>query len=103
MTVLRSLRTKSILAAAAAGLLFLSACGESASAPSSGSGASGEGKTTIVFAAVPSEESTSLQAEYDTIIKLTEKDTGKKVESQNATDYAAVIEGQRAGKIDIAA
>ncbi|WP_425307756.1 phosphate/phosphite/phosphonate ABC transporter substrate-binding protein [Ammonicoccus fulvus] len=103
MTVLRSLRTKSILAAAAAGLMFLSACGESASAPSSGSGASGEGKTTIVFAAVPSEESTSLQAEYETIIKLIEKDTGKKVEFQNATDYAAVIEGQRAGKIDIAA
>ncbi|MDO5498216.1 MAG: phosphate/phosphite/phosphonate ABC transporter substrate-binding protein [Propionibacteriaceae bacterium] len=103
MTSKRFLRTKSVLAAAA-GLLLLSACGESASPTATEGGSdAGAGKDTIIFAAVPSEESTALQAGYDTIIKLIEQDTGMTVEFQNATDYAAVIEGQRAGKIDIAA
>lgn len=81
----------------------LAACGSSA-ATSAGSGASGaaQAKDTIVFAAVPSENSQSLKSQFENVIKLLERETGKKVQFQDATDYAAVIEGQRAGKIDLA-
>lgn len=56
----------------------------------------------LTFAAVPAESSHSLQSDYENIVKLLELETGKKVTFQNASDYAAVVEGQRAGKIDIA-
>lgn len=59
-------------------------------------------KDTLTFAAVPAESSQSLQSDFQYLIKLLEEETGKKVEFQNASDYAAVIEGQRAGKIDLA-
>lgn len=68
----------------------LSACGGSAEAD------------TIRFAAVPSESSQSLQTNFGPVIELIEKTTGKEVEFHNAADYAAVVEGQRAGQIDIA-
>lgn len=55
------------------------------------------------MAAVPAENSTDLQASYGAVIKLLEKETGKKIVFQKATNYAAVIEGQRSGKIQIAA
>lgn len=71
---------------------FLAACGASEDA--------GDDKITI--AAVPAESSQSLQSDYDNIVKLIAQETGKEVEFQNASDYAAVIEGQRAGKIDVA-
>lgn len=44
----------------------------------------------------------SLKSQLGLLIALLEKETGKKVQFQDATDYAAVIEGQRAGKIDLA-
>ena len=72
------------------------------SCSSSDSDDSVDNKDTLAFAAVPAESSQSLQNDYANLIKLIEKETGKKVEFQNASDYAAVIEGQRAGKIDIA-
>lgn len=89
-----------VLPAAAAALLAvgLTACGESA--------ASGGGSTAdpdvLVFAAVPSEESASLQEDYRPIIEMLEAETGKTVEFRQATDYAAVIEGQLSGQIQIA-
>ncbi len=90
------------LLTAAAGVsclaLSLAACGQSAAAPAGNSGA----KDTLVFASVPSEESTDLQSQFDGIIKMLEKETGKKITFTQATDYASVIEGQRASKIDIA-
>lgn len=57
---------------------------------------------TLTFAAVPAESSQSLQSDFETLTKLLEEETGATVEFQNASDYAAVIEGQRAGQIDIA-
>jgi len=84
--------------AAVAALLTLTACGQSAD---TGAGAEGSGGDTLVFAAVPSEDSTSLQQSYEPIIAMLERETGKTIEFQNATDYAAVIEGMRAGQIDI--
>lgn len=96
--------SKSIIircAAAAAALMVtpaLSACGESAGAAQDASGDS----DVLTFAAVPAEASASLSSDFEKIIALIEQETGKTVEFQNATDYAAVIEGQRAGKIDLA-
>lgn len=88
-----------LVALAGAALLALAAaCGQSAApgaAPAPGGG------DALVFAAVPSEEATSLQQSYAAVIAMLEKETGRKIEFQNATDYAAVIEGMRAGKIDI--
>lgn len=89
-------------AAAAAALLAVtavSACGESAGSSSAEASTDSE---VLTFAAVPAEASASLSSDFAKIIALIEQETGKTVEFQNATDYAAVIEGQRAGKIDIA-
>ncbi len=57
---------------------------------------------TITFAAVPSESSASLSTSFEKITDLLEQETGATVEFQNASDYAAVIEGMRAGQIDVA-
>lgn len=94
-----ALRSAKVLTIAAAGTLALAACGQSAAQPASG-GATGAAKDTIVVAAVPAEESANLQSQFDGINKELEKAAGKKVTFQQATDYAAIIEGQRAGKID---
>ncbi|MPY79880.1 MAG: phosphate/phosphite/phosphonate ABC transporter substrate-binding protein [Actinophytocola sp.] len=91
-------RGASLSALSAIAALVLAACGDSAADSGSSSGDSDE----LVFAAVPSEEATGLQAAYEPIIALLERETGKQVTFQKATDYAAIIEGQRAGKIDIA-
>lgn len=76
--------------------LLSTGCGPSADQAKS------EGDDEIVFAAVPSEESSGLKQDFDPVLKMLEKETGKEVKFQQATDYAAIIEGQRAGKIDIA-
>ncbi len=94
-------RLATITTMAAAATLALAACGQSAAQPASG-GETGAAKDTIVVAAVPAEESANLHAQFDGINKELEKATGKKVTFQQATDYAAIIEGQRAGKIDLA-
>ncbi|GHJ36978.1 phosphate/phosphite/phosphonate ABC transporter substrate-binding protein [Streptomyces sp. TS71-3] len=95
-------RAFGLLTIGAASVLALAACGQSADSNSSASTSGGSGKDTLVLAAVPAENSTDLQSSYQTVIKLLEKETGKKIQFQKATNYAAVIEGQRAGKIDIA-
>jgi phosphonate transport system substrate-binding protein len=69
---------------------FLAACG------------SADAGETLTFAAIPAESSSSLESDYSNITALIEQETGVNVEFQNASDYAAVIEGQRAGQIDMA-
>ena len=102
--VRRSFGVAGCVASAAAAALVLTACGTSAADETSDSGASGSGDSgTLVLASIPSEESQSLQQEYQLVADVLEKETGLTVEFQNATDYAAVIEAQRAGKVDIAA
>ncbi|MGD7002897.1 phosphate/phosphite/phosphonate ABC transporter substrate-binding protein [Corynebacterium halotolerans] len=88
-TVLRSRASHAVVATAAT-LPFLVACG----------GAGGE--DTITFAAVPSESSATLESSFENVTALIEQETGQTVEFQNASDYAAVIEGMRAGQIDVA-
>ena len=57
---------------------------------------------TITFAAVPAESSATLEQTFHNITALIEQETGATVEFQNASDYAAVIEGMRAGQVDLA-
>ncbi|WP_068255901.1 phosphate/phosphite/phosphonate ABC transporter substrate-binding protein [Janibacter corallicola] len=88
-------RTTRLAALAAAAVPVLAACGSSAAETTNSD-------ETMTFAAVPAESSTSLESDYSNITELIEKETGVKVTFQNAADYAAVVEGQRAGKIDLA-
>lgn len=74
----------------ALGSLSLVACG---------SDTTGE---TITFAAVPAESSATLDQTFSNLTDLIEQETGVTVEFQNASDYAAVIEGMRAGQVDVA-
>lgn len=85
--------------------MLLAACGQSAdTGGSAGSAAPGNGRDPdeLVFAAIPSENAQTLAQAYQPLITLLEKETGKKVRFQPATSYAAVIEGQRTDKVDIA-
>ncbi|MEW2359294.1 phosphate/phosphite/phosphonate ABC transporter substrate-binding protein [Spirillospora sp. NPDC029432] len=81
-----------LLAGAAAAAL--TACGSSAASDDDAGG--------LTFAAVPSEQNIDPNAEYEDIIGLIEKNTGRKVTFVRSTDYNAVIEGMVSGKIDIA-
>ena len=88
---LRSKAARTITAGLLA-LPLLAACGSSG----------GSGNDTITFAAVPAESPSTLESSFENVTKLLEEETGKTVEFQNASDYAAVIEGMRAGQIDTA-
>lgn len=81
------------LSAAVLGGTTLSACSSSSAEDS---------ERDLVFAAVPAESSQTLEQTFGHIVTLLEQATGRTITFQNASDYAAVIEGQRAGKIDIA-
>src|SRR4051794_34997909 len=88
------------LAAMSVGALFaLTACGESA-APSAASD-SEEAADTLVFAAAPGEDSKSISDDFSVIIEVLEKELGVDVEFQQVTSYAALIEAQAAGQVDI--
>jgi phosphonate transport system substrate-binding protein len=80
-------------------LIALAACGQSASSVS-GQGAGDP--DTLVFAAVPSEQTTTLEQNYQPVLDMLSKETGKKIEFHQATNYAAVIEGQLSGQVQIA-
>lgn len=96
--MIRPLRRALPVVGAALLALTLAGCGESAGSASGGSA----NPDTLVFAAVPSEESASLRQDYKAVLDMLAKETGKKIEFRQATDYAAVIEGQLSGQIQIA-
>lgn len=83
-------RASRVAAVAAMSLPFLAACGSASE------------EDPITFAAVPSESAATLETSFENITKLIAQETGREVEFQNASDYAAVIEGMRAGQIDVA-
>ena len=96
--------TSRIIAAGAAILAIasLSACGSQSASDSS---SSDEGKfavnsDTLVFGAVP--DSADTETNYQPLMDYIAKKTGKKVQYQQSTDYAALIEAAIAGKIDVA-
>lgn len=55
----------------------------------------------LVFAVVPAENASSVTDRYGPMMAYLEKQIGTKVTLRIAADYAAVIEGQRAGQIHI--
>jgi phosphonate transport system substrate-binding protein len=56
----------------------------------------------ITFAAIPSENGSGVTERYAPFVSYLSKELGVKVTLRVANDYAAVIEGQRAGNIQIA-
>ncbi|AOS62068.1 phosphate/phosphite/phosphonate ABC transporter substrate-binding protein [Actinoalloteichus hymeniacidonis] len=95
-------RSRRAATAAAAFLAAAAVTGCGASAVSDDPAGNPADPDTLVFAAVPAEESSSLQQSYDAVIAMLEQETGKTIEFRQATDYAAVIEGQLAGQVHIA-
>jgi phosphonate transport system substrate-binding protein len=55
----------------------------------------------LVFAVIPSENASSVNDRYGPMMEYLGKQLGVKVTLRVAADYAAVIEGQRAGQIHI--
>jgi phosphonate transport system substrate-binding protein len=55
----------------------------------------------IVFAIVPAENASGVNQRYGAFVEYLSKQLGTKVTLRIAADYAAVIEGQRAGNIHI--
>ncbi len=94
-------RVVAALFAAVAGLLIASGCNQSAADGRTGS--EGGNPQVLVFAAVPSQRPATLQQSHQPTLEMLAKETGKEVRFQTGTDYAAIIEGLRDGKIDIAA
>ncbi|WP_375002091.1 phosphate/phosphite/phosphonate ABC transporter substrate-binding protein [Aeromicrobium sp. CTD01-1L150] len=93
-----SLRLAPVAGAAVAALL-LAAC----SADGSNDTAGGDEPDTLVFASIPSEEASNIALDNEHIIAVLEDELDVTIETQEATDYAAVIEGMRADQVDIAA
>ncbi|KAB1644545.1 MULTISPECIES: phosphate/phosphite/phosphonate ABC transporter substrate-binding protein [unclassified Pseudoclavibacter] len=87
---------------AATAALSLAACSSSSdSASSSNAGGSfAENSDTLVFGAVP--DSADTETNYQPLMDYIAKETGKKVEYKQSTDYAALIEAAVSGKIDVA-
>ncbi|WP_053351575.1 phosphate/phosphite/phosphonate ABC transporter substrate-binding protein [Leucobacter musarum] len=103
---LRALKSTAALAAVAFLGLGLVSCASSADAAGSDdSSASAEGtfavdSDTLVFGVVP--DSVDTETNYQPLMDYIAQETGKTVEYHESTDYAALIEGAIAGKIDVA-
>jgi phosphonate transport system substrate-binding protein len=107
MTLRRS-QLATALAGAALLATVLSGCSASAASTSTGS-ASAAGsnagtyavdENTLVFGVVP--DSVETETNYQPLMDYIAKETGKKVEYHESTDYAALIEASIAGQIDVA-
>lgn len=101
-----SLRRAPVLALMAVALLG-AACGgdDSDGDPAASEGKAGpasERPEKIVFAAVPSEQSSQLQASYQPTLDILTEELGVEIEFFQAADYAGVIEAMIAGNVDLA-
>ncbi|MCD7101371.1 phosphate/phosphite/phosphonate ABC transporter substrate-binding protein [Pseudoclavibacter sp. 13-3] len=87
---------------AATAALSLAACSSSSDSASSSNvgGSFAENSDTLVFGAVP--DSADTETNYQPLMDYIAKETGKKVEYKQSTDYAALIEAAVSGKIDVA-
>jgi len=56
----------------------------------------------LVFAIIPAENASGVVERYTPFVQYLQKELGTKVTLRVANDYAAIIEGQRAGNIHIA-
>ncbi|WP_028647100.1 phosphate/phosphite/phosphonate ABC transporter substrate-binding protein [Nocardiopsis sp. CNT312] len=84
------------LCAASAALVLASACGSASGA------ANAADPDTLVFGLIPNENAASLNASYAPLADLVAEASGKEVELEVMTNYAALIEAQRAGTVHIA-
>lgn len=92
-------RAVAVAALAASATLVLASCGGSDDSAAVNDKGFPE---TITLAAVPAENSADLQASYQPLIKLLERETGSKIEFIQASDYAGVVEGMIADNVDLA-
>lgn len=103
---LRRSQLATALAGAALLALTLVGCSSAASSsPTSAAGADAAGtfavdQNTLVFGVVP--DSVDTETNYKPLMDYIAKETGKKVEYHESTDYAALIEAAIAGKVDVA-
>jgi phosphonate transport system substrate-binding protein len=95
-----TLRATAVLTAAVGALMIVFGCGRGVT--DGGRGSEANDSRPLVFAAVPSMTPATLQQSFQPILEMLRKETGKEIRFLIATDYAAVIEGLRAGQIDIA-
>jgi phosphonate transport system substrate-binding protein len=105
----RTRRSTVALAGALALALAGAACGsdDDAGANESAGGETADGgredwPDTLVFGAIPSEESTALEQSYAPIVEILERELDLEVEFFQATDYAGIIEAQIAGNVQLA-
>ncbi|MGO4678515.1 phosphate/phosphite/phosphonate ABC transporter substrate-binding protein [Microbacterium sp. 2MCAF23] len=100
------LRALTVAAGAAVLALGLAACSGTAGAatgtdaPAAANGGYAVDANTLVFGVVP--DSVDTQTNYQPLMDYIAKETGKKVEYHESTDYAALIEAAVAGKVDVA-
>ncbi len=101
---LRATTSPLLLAGAALLALGLAGCSGTADAATDTPAAGGSGyaidENTLVFGVVP--DSADTQTNYTPLMEYIGKQTGKKVEYHESTDYAALIEAAIAGKVDVA-
>ncbi len=94
--------TLAAVALAGVAALTLSGCGSLGTASVS-EGTTDQGFPEVLrLSAIPAENSTNLAEGYEPIITMLEEETGAQVEISQASDYAGVIEGLIADKVDIA-
>lgn len=98
MTIRLGRRALAVTSLAAGVTLAVAACGGSDADSVTAQGY----PSTLTLAAIPAENSADLQASYDPVIALLERETGAKVEFVQASDYAGVVEGIIAGNVDLA-
>lgn len=55
----------------------------------------------LIFAVVPSENSATIADDYDLVIEVLEQQLARDIEVHHLTSYAALIEAQHAGQVDI--
>lgn len=92
----RSLSKRSLFTIAPALIgLVTSSCGFSGSSSISN-------PDTLVMGFIPNENAATLKAAYEPLVKLVSEASGKQVRFQVMTNYATLIEGQRAGTVHIA-
>ena len=92
----------SAIAASALLALGLAGCSSAETATEETNSGRADWPETLVFGAVPSEESSSLVESYEKIINVLEAELGIEVEFFQASDYAGIVEGQVAGNVHMA-
>lgn len=86
--------------AAVLGATFLMAsCGISAAPEMTDTGA--DDTDSLVFAVVPSENAATIAEDYDLVVEVLEQELARDIEVHHLTSYAAMIEAQHAGQVDI--